>query len=433
MKRILLLFALLSGLLTVNIANAQKAKVLESQPKKKPAWVNSLVKDYIITMASSTTLEDAQEKALIKVKEHVITSIADNVSSKSEYSLTEDGKTGDMSITETYKVATKTRAADIPFIKGISSNQVSEYYWAKVRESDGRINYYYHVKYPFTEFQMKKLIMEYEKNDRALTAQLNSLITKIDEINSIEELQQTHSEINALSKSFIDVDARYRQSQVAMTKIVEMLKNVSIDVVNSTLGEIRFTLIIGDKVMRTTAKPRVKSNCAKISDIKSDEDEWIVQYTYNECYDDPDNKISVECRNQFGKANRDFFFNINAESIDIFVKNEIDFTGGTDSGTEVSGCNCFVPVVSKYESPFVITKVVLNFGNEAPIIIDNVNAEFSGKGSHDLNITVNQSLDKSIYTAKKYNFIKGTVYYKSKKSGEQSSYRLYNQPITTAW
>ena len=47
---------------------AQKTKVLESNPKKKPDWVNGLTKDFVIVVASSTTLEDAQVKALTKVK-----------------------------------------------------------------------------------------------------------------------------------------------------------------------------------------------------------------------------------------------------------------------------------------------------------------------------------------------------------------------------
>ncbi len=433
MKKILLLLSIFCGLATLNTAVAQKAKVLESQPKKQQAWVNSLVKDYIITSASSNTLEDAREKAILKVKEQIISSVADNISTQTEHSLTEDNNSGDMRITESYKVATKTRAADIPFIKGVSLNQVEDYYWAKVKESDGRINYYYHVKYPFSDFQLKKLVMEYEKNDRELTRQLNSLIAKIDETNSLEELQQVHSELNALKKAFIDVDTRLHKAEVAMSRIVEIMKNASIETVSTSLGEIRFTINAGGKVMRTTATPRAKSNCAKIVEVKPNGDEWVVKYTYNECYDDPDNKINVECRNQFGKANHDYFFNINGESISIFVNNDINFTAGTDNGTEITDCNCYIPVVSKYDTPFMVTKVVLNFGNESPIIIDNINASFSGKGTHDLNLTVAQALDKSVYTAKKYDTLKGVIYYKSNKTGEQASYKLYNQKFTTAW
>ena len=428
MKKILIALALLVGFGMVNQTYAQKAKVLEHQPKKKPAWVNTLVKDYIIVVASSNTLEDAQEKALIKVKEHIISSVADNISLTSEYTLTEDTKSGDMSITENYKVATKTRAADIPFIKGISVNQVEEYYWEKVSEK-GKITFYYHMKYPFTEFQLKKLIMEYERADRDLTQQLEGFLARIDDAESIEELNQLSNIIKALSTSFIDVDNRKTKCNVAVSMISQMIKNVSIEAVGTSLGEIRFSLYTNGRIIKTSATPKVKSNCAKINDIKPDGNEWVVRYSVDECYDDPDNKITVRC----GNASKDFWFNVKENSVEIFVNSDINLTGGTDNGETIEGCNCFIPVVSKYDSPFVIEKVVLNFGNESPIIIENIGQRFSGKGNHDLNLTIGKQLDKSVYSQKKYPMVKGTIFYKAVSSNENNAYRIYNNRITTEW
>ena len=116
-----------------------------------------------------------------------------------------------------------------------------------------------------------------------------------------------------------------------------------------------------------------------------------------------------------------------------FVNSDINLTGGTDDGENVEGCKCFIPVVSKYDSPFVIEKVILNFGNEIPIIIENIGQEFKGKGNHDLNLTIDAKLNKSIYTHKKYSMVKGTIYYKAVKGNESSAYRIYNNKITTAW
>lgn len=428
MKKILVALTLLLGFGLVSQTYAQKAKVLEHQPKKKPAWVNSLVKDYIIVVASGSTLEDAQERAILKVKEHIISSVADNISSTSEYTLTEDTKSGDMSITENYKVATKTRAADIPFIKGISVNQVEEYYWEKVSEKGG-ITFYYHIKYPFTEFQLKKLIMEYERADRELTQQLEGFLARIDDAESIEELNQLSNIIKALSTSFIDVDNRKTKCNVAVSKISQMIKNVSIEAVGTSLGEIRFSLYTNGRIIKTSTTPKVKSNCAKINDIKPDGDEWVVKYSVDECYDDPDNKITVRC----GSASKDFWFNVKENSVEIFVNADINLTGGTDNGETIEGCRCAIPVVSKYDSPFVIEKVVLNFGNEAPIIIENIGQKFSGKGNHNLTLTIDKQLDKSVYTQKKYPTVKGTIFYKAVNSNESNAYRLYNQKITTDW
>ncbi len=421
---------LAAGILLPTCTTAQK--VLEQQPKKKPAWVNSVVKNYIIATASSTTLEDAQEKAMIKVKEQIISSVADNISSKSEHTLVEDTKNGDMSISETYKVVTKTRAADIPFIKGISVSQIEEYYWEKVKQSNG-IVYYYHVKYPFSEVQLKKLVMEYERADRQLTEQLNSLIASIDEATSVEQLQKTHAEIKALSSSFIDVDTRKSRCDVAMTSITQMLKSLSIETVSASLGEIRFTLNIGDKIYTSGTRPKAKSNCALITEITPNNDEWVLTYEYDECYDDASNKIDVEFRTQFGKAQHEYKFDIKADKVDIFVNNDINFTSGQADGDNIVDCKCFIPITSKYDSPFIIEKVILNFGSEAPIIVDNIDAKFAGKGSHNLNLHISQMLDKSVYNNKKFQTLRGTIFYKSVKTGETSTYRLYNQRYTTDW
>lgn len=208
-----------------------------------------------------------------------------------------------------------------------------------------------------------------------------------------------------------------------------MMKNVSIETAGATLGEIRFSLSINGRPIKTSATPKVKSNCAKITDIKPDGDDWVITYLYNECYDDPDNKITVRSNG----ASKDFWFDINADKVEIFVNGDINLTAGNGNGTEVSGCKCFIPIVSKFDSPFVVEKVVLNFGNESPIIVENINQRFSGKGNHDFNIGIEQPLDKATYTQKKHQFINGTIFYKSEKSKESNAYRFYSNKITTSW
>jgi len=246
-------------------------------------------------------------------------------------------------------------------------------------------------------------------------------------------MSQTVKELEALAEGFIDVDPRKDKANVGIAKLKEMLKNFSIETVNTTLGEIRLILKVGEKTVTTSRKPNVKSNCAKITDVRSKSPEWIITYTYDECYDDPDNVIKVEFMGSIGRAKGEYTFNINAEKIDIFVNNDINISGGNDSGTEVSGANCIISLTSKYSSAFEIEKVILNFGKEAPVIIDNINKKFEGEGKHDLNITINQALAKDIYSAKANPMIKGTIHYKSVKTGEKSIYKMYNQKITTGW
>jgi hypothetical protein len=435
MKKSIILFLIAFIFLGISQHSvAQKVKVLESSQKKKPDWVNGLQKGYIIVVASSKTLDDAQHKALDKVKEQIISSVAENIQTQSDYFRSEKVKNNSSTYEEEFKVATKTRAADIPFIKGISLSKVDAYYWEKVGDKkSNNFKYYYHIKYPFSQPQLLKLIREFEKADRALTAQLEGLIQKAEETNSIEVMGQTVKELKALNEGFIDVDPRKDKANVAIAKLREKLKNVSIQTVNSTLGEIRIILKIGEQTVTTAHKPKVKSNCAKITSVKSKSPEWIITYTYDECYDDPDNAIIVEFRNAYGKAKNEYYFNINADKIDIFVNNDINITGGDVNDSIVSNANCNISITSKYESGFEVEKVILNFGKESPVIINNINQTFESKGKHDLNLVIEQALNKDIYNSRKYSMIKGSIEYKSVKTGEKSIYKMYNQKITTSW
>ncbi len=434
MKKSIIVIAILIGFISF-IQPTQAQKVVEESSKKKPSWVNSLVKEYIIVVASSPTLDDAQQKALAKVKEQIISSVAENIQTSSEYFRSENVKNNNTDFSESFQTATKTRAADIPFVKGISLSKVEAFYWEKVEldKKAKKYKYYYHIKYPFSRTQLLVLIREFEKADKALTMQLEGLLNKIDGLNSVEMMSQTVKELKALADGFIDVDPRKDKANVGIAKLKSMLKNVSIETVNSTLGEIRLTLKLGDKTVITSRKPKVRSNCAKITDVSNKKPEWLITYTYDECYDDPDNVIKVEFKNPYGKAENEYFFNINAEKIDIFVNNDINISGENSSDSVVTGAKCHISITSKYETAFEVKKVILNFGKEAPIIIDNINQTFNGKGKHDIDFIISQELSKSVYSAKTYPMIKGTIEYKSVKSGEQSIYKMYNQKITTSW
>jgi hypothetical protein len=168
---------------------AQKTKVLEKSAKSQPSWVNAIVPNYVITTASGKTIESAQNEALIKVKEQIISSVAENIQSTTTYNRQETINNNQSDFKEQLATATKTRAADIPFIKGISMTKVEDFYWEKVRENDAE-KYYYHMKYPFSKAELNQLIREFEEADRAITKQLEDIIARIETSTNIEELTQ---------------------------------------------------------------------------------------------------------------------------------------------------------------------------------------------------------------------------------------------------
>jgi hypothetical protein len=47
---------------------------------------------------------------------------------------------------------------------------------------------------------------------------------------------------------------------------------------------------------------------------------------------------------------------------------------------------------SKYDSPFVVEKVVLEWKGFSPVVIENIGQSFQGKGNHSLKINTDQVL-----------------------------------------
>ncbi len=431
MKKIIIAITFLTLAFSYNPTFAQKKrKVLDKSEKHAPSWVNGLEKDYIIVVGSGSDINQAQQNALNKVKERIVTSIAENIKTSSEYNKKEVTANNVSNFFENYETKTKTKSADISYIKGISLSKADAYYWEKVRESNNTIRYYYNIKYPFNQFRLKRLIMEYEKADKKLTEQLTAITDNINNITSIEEIIKDIKELQSLRTSFID--QRKNTADLGIIQLKSKLKSIAIVPVDNTLGQIVYSLKIGDKIVTTAQKPRVTSKCAKIISTLNNQDTWTINYDYSNCYDDPDNCVKVEYNFSGVKIKNKFNFNINANKIEIFIHDDINLSALEQNDSTVTRTKCNLVIVSKYDSPFTIEKVILKWKGLAPVIIGDVNEEFQGKGNHDLELTIEQPLNKEKYSAKKQNLISGSIQYTS-PSGEKRTYKLFNQQITTDW
>lgn len=426
MKNVILL--VLSALLLFSAESfSQKIKVLDKSGKT-PKWVNGIEKEYIIVCGSGNSVDAAQDNALLKIKERIVGSIAENISTSNEYYRGDKSVNGVSNVIENFETSTKTKSADISYIKGISLTKAEEYYWEKVSE-DKQIRFYYHVKYPFPEFELKKMVMDFEKADFELTMELNTLFEEIEKYSSIEEINQGLISLTALSKTFID--QRKAKADVGIAKLSEMLKSVTISTIQNNLGEIRYQLKIGEKPIASAQKPKVTSNCATITDISGSPNEWVIKYDYSGCYDNPANSVVVAY--QFGNnLKKSFNIDVNADKAEIFIQDVINFTADNTQSSMIQNAKCHFIVISKYDSPVVIEKLVLNWDKAAPIILENLNLQIKGKGKHDLNITIPQSVEKEKYSANAQNMISGSLLYRS-ISGKKSTYELSYQTITTNW
>ena len=420
---------ILSGL----VAFAQPKVVDKSG--KKPDWVNGLEKEFIIVVGSGSTIDEAQKSALMLIKENIVLSVADNVKAKSEIKKEENSYNNSVStFLEKYTSQVTSESGKVPYLQGISLANANEYYWEKQYDkSTKETKFYYHIKYPFSEFEMKKLVSDFRMRDREMTENLDRLEAEVETVTSIEQMEKNIEELKALQDAFID--ARKDKVNMVMARYRSLFQSVELVEVENNLGSIKYTLRLGDRTISTVKKPVVKSECARITGTKNNVSDWEITYDYENCYEDPENNILVTYR--FGNSNvsKKFFFDVAATKAKIYVNEAVRFTKMEEDADNVVSASCSMTLVFKYDVPVTVENVTLEIKCAAPIVIEGINQEFSGKGNHDLKLSVTTPLPKQVTTAagKSNPVLSGTIQYKNQSTGESMTYRLYNQKYSTNW
>lgn len=430
MKKFLLLAVFLIATAGVNLA---QDKVIQKSGKQ-PKWVNNLEKDYIITVGRGATSQEAQQNALTMVKERIVSSVAENVKAKTELKKEEANYNNNISVfLEKFASSTTTESGKVPFLQGISLSKVEEFYWEKLQGKDKKEYFYYHLKYPFPEFELQKLVSDYKMRDNELTRQLEDLVAQADNVESVEQAEKNIGELRVLTDYFMD--GRKNQAELGITRYNSILSSIELVEIESSLGELKYSLRLGTRTITTVKKPFTKSECARVTSTINNQDSWTVKYDYSNCYEDPENNILVKYR--FGNADvqKKFYFDINVNKASIFVNLPFHFTTVTKGDGTVDASMVDMTIVSKYDAAFTIEKVVIEFKGLTPIIIEGINQNFSGKGNHTLKLNINQpiKISETSSIGKTISLLSGYVHFKSNSTGEVKTYRIYNHSYTTDW
>ncbi len=430
MKKFLLLAVALISVVGINLA---QDKIIQKSGKQ-PKWVNNLEKDYIITVGRGATSQEAQQNALTMVKERIVSSVAENVKAKTELKKEEANYNNNISVfLEKFASSTTTESGKVPFLQGISLSKVEEFYWEKLQGKDKKEYFYYHLKYPFPEFELQKLVSDYKMRDNELTRQLEDLIAQADNVESTEQAEKNIGELRVLTDYFMD--GRKNQAELGITRYNSILSSIELVEVESSLGELKYSLRLGTRTITTTKKPFTKSECARITSTINNQDHWVVKFDYANCYEDPENNILVKYR--FGNADvqKKFYFDISANKAGIFVNVPFHFTTITKGESTVDASILDMTIVSKYEAAFTIEKVIIEFKGLTPVIIDGINQSYSGKGNHSLKLNINQAIKiaETSTAGKTISILSGYIHFKSNVTGQVQTYRIYNHSYTTDW
>ena len=427
-------FIILAWLILGSLASTAQERVIDKSQRNRPAWVDGVQADYIIALGSGSTIDEARENAIIRVKELIVTSIADNVKTRSELSTEAVNDNSVHSFLQTYKSQTLTQSADIPYLQGISLARVEEYYWEKLENRQTKVQkVHYHVKYPFSRREMVLLIDDFITADRALTRKLDEIIEGLGSHNTVEDLLQAARELEQMSKTFID--QRKARADLGLVQANNMLKSIQIVLHENTPGRMVYGLQLGERPMTSSQKPNARSKCAVIQSVLPEQDKMVIRYHYDNCYDDPENAISIAYRFDNARIENSFHFNIKQYSVEIFLSDDIVFRAMDWQGDYITEFDCFITVHSKYESPFYIDRIVLNFRGLPPLMFNNLNVEFEGKGSHNLTLKSYTALEAAAYSSSKpgMSLLSGTIHYGSVFTDETQVYRIFNHKFVTDW
>ena len=421
------------AVLFLPILSDAQYKVLEKSTRKKPGWVNGTVEDYIIVTGRGKTIDAAKQQVLPLVREEIMNSVAIYVKSKSEVTIENENRNNVINTIERFKNTSTLETADIPSLKGLSLNKVSEFYWEKLKDkSSGEISVAYHVMYPFSKAQLQQLLDEFNKKEQEMTNKLNGIVDHIDEIKSLEEIKTKIKQLQTLEDYFID--NRKEKAQLGIAQLKDMLNSVEIVPIENDLGILKYGMKIGQKFYSTSQKPKYKnSECVTIISKTSEGHVQVIKYAYEDCMEDEKNLIHVKYRYGNHKPEQKFYFDITEDQVKIFLRGEINMKAKDKDENNVNSYSVDMTVGAKYETAFTVDKVILNWPKLAPVTVSGIGKEFSGKGVHSLTFDVNEAIDLKKSSSNNKPSIDGTIFYTNKATGEQKRYKFYIQTIMTDW
>ena len=280
-------------------ASAQKNdfKVEEASAKRMPEWVNAVEQDYLNVTATAGDIEAAKAAVIENVKKQIAQSIATRIVSESSLTTSAIQSGDSFSKTQNLESSILSRTAKLPFIGEISLSKAADYYWEKrYYRSSGRYEYFYAVKYPFSEFEMKKLVMEYQEHDRALNDRLSQFQNGLDFITSIEEIGDALNNLRAFLAEFDPQYSRYNQVQSISNQYRQLYDQITVDWFQEKKGTVVVSLSLAGRSISTSQRPQIKSNCASQISSSYEGNSLVIKYNDENCYEDDENWMEVRLR-----------------------------------------------------------------------------------------------------------------------------------------
>lgn len=299
-------FTLLALSLIALTSLAQNYKVLDRSEKKRPAWVGCSGDGFICVSAEADDMETARTQCMRSIKIEIIEAIALNVVSESKSYIKSEQTNDVKKFIEEFMSSSTTKAAQLPFITGISPSRISDTYWEKLQDKSTRkVHYMVAVKYSMSNNELNRYRSEFLALDKSMEQQATDLEDKVRNITSIEELDNGLIKIQECIEYFFDS----RRSKWA-EGIAEQYRRIPARLslhgkANRTDGYTVWIELDGRKIT-PAGNPKITSNCAGDLKFTREGQDFIITYDTEDCLSDEENLIEVSFRIK-GKTIREKF------------------------------------------------------------------------------------------------------------------------------
>jgi len=417
----------------ISFAALSQEKAVEKSGKT-PKWINSTQKDFIIESGKGVSIDEAKDRALVSVKESIVKSVAEKITSSSEEKTQQVRQDNSYKVSGNYQSVINSKTADLPFIKGISLNKVSDFYWEKLKDKKtGAIVYSYYLKYPFSDFELQSIILDYEMSQKKIEEELDEATGGIDEITTIEQILEKIQTLRGLVPQLEESEKRIASMNIV--KLEGILKSISFEDIINQKGTIKYFLVNGERHFKTNLKPKVNSNCASNFRTSHVGDTVILRYDSPDCFEAVSNYISAEYVVGNYSIKNSFPLILSQNKAELVITGTIQLKSDDKDTLVVSDYEVLIPIQSKSQEEIIIKSVSIKLAGHPDIIFNSLSNVIVNNGINTVSLKGQTSLKRSSYIFSDSSdlLVSGVVTYFLPKSGETSQYKFYNEHILLNW
>lgn len=299
MRSLVKIALLATLLLSAQTAEAHKEKIVEQSNETRPEWIGHTTSTTIAITEVAPTLAEAQERAINSIRQHIINSVAVNISANELLFTRQISQNGTHNITHDYTSAIRSEAAKLPFVSNISLSNASDIYWVRIYSKTSKeYRYEYSVCYPFDKATRTELVNSFLAIDNAKYKELVRLREGVATITNLDEIALAINSLDELHNYFFD-ETRRNEASTIKKNYLALYPQIGIEIEEEEAGKCIYSLRIAGRRVTTSIPVRLRSESAIEMTVKALEGNRY-QLTYNPEYASRQDINTIEIIYPFG-------------------------------------------------------------------------------------------------------------------------------------